>query len=719
MNYLIGAILVSWACSTVSSSLCSKEIITHVNSFKGNLVAERVPWGRKFLADNFHLALFYYKPEKEPESRCPNEKNVFYVRSCSTNSNTTNSGVLDVCSSVALHAELMGNEVAAAVNLTSRVLQDEKTSLGVCEWEIIFPHQMAAGNYSMFIWPRTINEFNDPTAIEIAADKNDRHNTGATVSLSGLGERNPTDLLPESVLDFTGHPVRKNSGKEIYLFINSTTYRIFNSLDAFLAGNYTFDDVYVLPNWFFDQRNAAWPGLSVQDMKSVPRPNPTTKEMSYKINGPAKLYFQFLEIASNESMIFELPTKITITDGPKGTDVDRSKVRLCRDANKSHLLSQGRWVLNPTCVEYFKYDSPAQFEFYGKFAHGDVCRQTEPSGYGDLPHRLRGLTWRPWDYDLVQFDVRNMYNAEIVHRLKQSSMCDIISSIDGSSRDTLQFSVATRQYLENSTNSGRSLSTSPPPTPETAPTAGIRLFPLPLCLRASGVGLIAGFGDSLGVEQYDNFRALLDNMNAWSSMLNAITCVGSLKTHLHSITSGPALIRCIEGAVTEMMKHASVMPLLRYNISHLPESASQEGEELVPVKSVVLITNFMAQHIGMKFTLKECVHYLREQATMHSDLALRLKTKFGLTYRRIFMTGVSIHGFKVSGLTTARQQWLAAEARKILGDEGGFEMFDVLNITAARPDAVLDGAHYKGGASKALTDVLVNILCVAPCANKT
>jgi hypothetical protein len=78
----------------------------------------------------------------------------------------------------------------------------------------------------------------------------------------------------------------------------------------------------------------------------------------------------------------------------------------------------------------------------------------------------------------------------------------------------------------------------------------------------------------------------------------------------------------------------------------------------------------------------------------------------------------SIHGFKVAGLTTARQQWLAAEARNILGNEGGFEIFDVLNITASRPDAVRDGLHYHGGASKALTDVLANILCVTPCTSK-
>jgi hypothetical protein len=701
LKCLILILSVCWA----SSSMCSKEIVNHIRTFNGNIVAERVPWGRKFLVDNFHAALFFYQPERH---RIGNNS-LFYVRTCALDAHTTNAGIVEMCSALALYAVLVGNEVAAAVNITSNLIKPENSGLSVCEWAVVFPHQMASGNYSLYIWPRTINEFEDPTAKEFAASKNDRHNTGTTVSLSGLGQRNPADILPDSETDFTGHVVRRNFGKNIYLFVNSTTYRFFNNYDAFLAGKFKLEDVYALPDWFFDQRTLG-PGLSVEDMLSIPKPSPVNATIAAELNSEHKVYFTFLEDASKESMVFDLPNEVTIASNRAAV---HSQVRLCRDSQQLHLMSQGRWVVNPTCIEHHAFASKAQNRFYKQFVHGDECKQTEINFGGDIPHRIKGLTWRPWEYDLVQFDARNLYDPATAHLLKQSSFCDIINSIDGSSREMLRFSAAAKQYLERSAskNSGRQLSASATQSESEDP---LTLRSLPFCLRSLGIGFIAGFGDSLGVEQFDNFRALLGDKMGWSVGLNSINCTGSHNKHMHSIMSGPALVHCIEFGVSEMMGYGT-MPLVSFNGSL---ASTLVPEESVPVKTVVLITNFMAQHISMRFTLKECAKMFREQAILHSELAQKLKTNFGLSYRRIFMTGVSIHGFKVAGLTTARQQWLAAEARNILGNEGGFEIFDVLNITASRPDAVRDGLHYHGGASKALTDVLANILCVTPCTSK-
>jgi hypothetical protein len=701
-----------------SSSLCDPQIRAHTRTYENNMIASRLPYGRTFIEQQFDQALYYYP---DPHGVTNERRNSFLVRSCYLFRNQSDNShdavhhrTKHLCASVSLAGLLIGSEVVPPISITSQILH-MADGPPICEWKVKFTDLIQPASYKLQIWTYGINELSDPTAEQMTAQKTDRHNSGTSVSLTGIGVVNTVDLLP--FYDFTGHTVRHTYGTAIYFVVNKTTIRGFANYDAYLQGGFADKNLVVAPEEYFHVWNEEFPPFDVDTVKAT-LPKPSDLSEFVRLVQSPQTSFLYGGAAHLESMVFHLPDQVEIVASAPIEPVARS-VKLCRDPES---VSHGRWVLDPTCEEHFPHNSRQQIQFYDKFMAGDICQHTETTVLGDVPNRLRGLVWKPWDCDIIQFTTKPTSVEEpLAVRLNSSMFCAVIDSMDGSSdREVLTFSSAARKYLQATYGSKvqhrRLLAASD------ADSMRYDLYvPLSFCLRASGVAFVAGFGDSLGLEQLDNFKNLLGNLHYWSNERNEISCTGSSSSHLHNIEKGVELVGCIQSAVQIMMSRSSHLSLFNFNMTAEALSASRARSSpltdvTVPAKTVVLITNFMAQHIGIRYSLARIEELLHEQASLHTALAASLRTDYNLTYRRIFFTGIASHGFKANGLTNARQQRFADKAKEILSSaDGGFEIVDMFNVSLGRPDATADGIHYKGGVSRALTDLLAHVLCVSSC----
>jgi hypothetical protein len=686
----------------IQSWMCEQSIIRHLRTLESSPVAQRMPYGRAYLANRFGQALYHYTTVAHTVT--------YTLRSCYISQNRSYYAYTpELCSTVSLHALMVGDEVVGPKSIVASVVTDFSGGPPVCEWNATFPDMVQEGVYQLQVWTHSVNEFSDPTSMEMNADKTDRHNAGTTVSLSGLGVVNGLDLYPIEEFDFTGHTVRRTTGKSIYFVVNQTAIRGFQNFGAYLAGHFEPKNEIVLRDAFFEHVREIRPGFDETLGPNLPKPTDISLYLSV-LKDPTT-YLTYGQTAFNESLAFNLPV-VKVEPNVANRSVKHNRV-LCRDGTNDTFVSQGRWVRVQECEEHNSHFSKEQETFFSRFNAGHVCQHAETTREGNVPHRLRGLIWKPWSCNIVQLDTVDMkVDIAVAHQLQPSVFCDIVNTMDGSSTsDTLYFSKAADNYFKsvalkggvNASNVNTSVSLS---------------NPLSLCLRSAGIGLIAGFGDSLGIEQLDNFQNLLSNVPHWSDEGHRLNCIGSVKNHLHFIKNGPALAKCIEDAAVEMLNREPRISLFR----NYPGATKPSNESLastvatsVPVKTVVLITNFMAQHIGMKFPIAEIESLLIEQAKLHASLAERLKSRYNLQFRRIFLSGISVHGFKVSGLTNARQQWFNTKAADILSTIGGFEVFDSFNVTQSRPDGTRDGIHYRGGVSRALTDLLVDKLCLSYC----
>jgi len=186
---------------------------------------------------------------------------------------------------------------------------------------------------------------------------------------------------------------------------------------------------------------------------------------------------------------------------------------------------------------------------------------------------------------------------------------------------------------------------------------------LALCLQSAGVGLLAGFGDSLGSEMEANLLQLLgpETPPHWDWM----GCANSGRQKLHrlrveSAEEPSSLASCIEETVAQRLS------LLNNTSSNTTAFRFEE---------VLLVTNFMSQHSVWLMTLADIRRHLLLQALQHQRLAQRLLTRFGLRYRRVFFSAVAVHGFRAGGLTPARQLWLNRQAAELLG-AAGWQLLD-------------------------------------------
>jgi len=227
------------------------------------------------------------------------------------------------------------------------------------------------------------------------------------------------------------------------------------------------------------------------------------------------------------------------------------------------------------------------------------------------------------------------------------------------------------------------------------------------CLREKGIHFIAGFGDSVGEEQVKNVATLLGlPANRFSNGAHdtGIVCKGGkLQTNFHKLENHHDLATCIEASSEKLVKK------LKSKNEHNMRLTSPLSPP--PPPTVVLVTNFMIIHTlyGLH-PLKAVEELLLKQAQVHAHLAAQLQSRYNITYRRIFFTGVARHGFKRIGLTPFRMETVNERARDILSSNG-WEILDAYNITYPRLDGTPDGASYDGGVSSAITDVLFTMLC--------
>ena len=177
------------------------------------------------------------------------------------------------------------------------------------------------------------------------------------------------------------------------------------------------------------------------------------------------------------------------------------------------------------------------------------------------------------------------------------------------------------------------------------------------------------------------------------------------------------LIKCIEDTVMNLEPSIPLYPSTKSPLfSHPIVSTDQDLKNMkLPVRQVVLFTNFMSQHSVWTMTLSEIEEALRKQASNHQLLAEKFASQKNIQYRRIFFAATMTHGFRTGtkyilaffypfnidkyftlfysgGLTPGRQRWLNQKATEILG-ASGWARFDSYGMTLSRPDGSNDGIH--------------------------
>jgi hypothetical protein len=345
------------------------------------------------------------------------------------------------------------------------------------------------------------------------------------------------------------------------------------------------------------------------------------------------------------SMIYNLPRYMLITSNEiSAKDFQHQRqleLPLCTTGDMP-----GRWVYEPTCD---KYDQD-----WGTGKYADVGSECTHSStvyfYAEIKDRARSMVWRPYKCRLAHHAICS----------KDDNNCILQNKFKEEQYDTQRNTYSSLLH----------------------------------CMKSKGIGFIAGFGDSLGDEQYRNIVSLLGLNGKTGRRFRgySIECRGgsgevtiSFK-NIHRMSVVGKLTTCVEDTVKKI-------PSVMSNIS-----------------TVVLVTNFMASHLlsGVE-DMAEIIDLLKKQSIIHTDLARKLLLK-KIKYRRIFFSGTALHGFRNAGLTASRMIQLNNHARHILGSSG-WEILDAYNITLGRPDGTTDGLHYRGGVSIAISDVLTTMIC--------
>jgi hypothetical protein len=699
---------------------CDHDIVQYIYNVSLNDAAGRnLPYGRTFLAVHHAQALYYYDSDVL--------RNQFRIRSCYWTKNHTLTFTKHrshhLCTEMTLHSLLIGPEVASPLFTDVKIIH-ETSEFPICEWNVAFSPRLATGDYELIVWTHAMNEFREPTTEERARAKDDRHNVGESISLSGLGMVDYFDIHPFETLDFTGRVVRYSDSNPPFSFLmmNQSTMRRFQT-DPHDWG-FDSDKILRCSHGFFRHVTEIFPSLNASNIKqfiaSLPVPSASAVQVNAHLPGLMDIiHLLFRNAAFNESQVFRLP-------GPGNVHIvnpSSQHVRwnhLCRSRSAhtsengtaaSNLISSGRWVFVKECEVHYEYGASDEFQLYHyRLAWGDRCSQSHPIESERMPHLLRGYVWMPWDCNLLEMDARKLYLQPGTESTVTASLfreiVDWIEAETTANSSFIRFTTAAAEYTHGKLVPGSGPAGTPRDLTPRMPSLGT---PLGFCLKAKGIGMIAGFGDSLGQEQWSNFQFLLGahSLNTWTDEKHTISCTGSSSYPIHAIDHAKELADCIERETTALMNNDTmkVMSL----VDDYPTQANTAVKVLkVPVTTVVLITNFMVQH-AVSSPLAVCEQHLAEIGRIHSELATKLYDNYKIKYRRIYMSGVSIHGFKLTGLTNARQEWFNRKARELLTD---FEIWDVFNITLSRPDASVDGTHYPEGVSQALTDTLVNKLCV-------
>ena len=126
-----------------------------------------------------------------------------------------------------------------------------------------------------------------------------------------------------------------------------------------------------------------------------------------------------------------------------------------------------------------------------------------------------------------------------------------------------------------------------------------------------------------------------------------ISCQNN-KNRLHRLQEHSLLIKCIEDVVMNLDTSMPLYPSTKSPLfSHPIVAADEDLKHIkVPVKQVVLFTNFMSQHSVWTMTLSEIEEALHKQAKDHQLLAEKFASQKNIQYRRIFFASTMVHGFR-------------------------------------------------------------------------
>jgi len=238
------------------------------------------------------------------------------------------------------------------------------------------------------------------------------------------------------------------------------------------------------------------------------------------------------------------------------------------------------------------------------------------------------------------------------------------------------------------------------------------------CFRATGLGVLAGFGDSLGEEQEENLRSLLGAASqaagrgwGWGEGRSLVCRTRAL--HVVSSVASP-LAECVWQETEKLIKSEDAAPGTGAGAG----KGTGTGR-LPPVGTVATVTNFMGHHFLSAWNQNrgnftaQLEADMQHQGIAHMKLAVRLQQRYNITYRRIFLSLVAVHGHREHGLNNHRVRLFNKITSRVLSLYG-WQTLDGYRITEARADASFDGLHVRGGVSNAITDVLVGMLCSDP-----
>eukprot|EP00607_Mallomonas_marina_P006369 CAMPEP_0182425388 /NCGR_PEP_ID=MMETSP1167-20130531/11817_1 /TAXON_ID=2988 /ORGANISM="Mallomonas Sp, Strain CCMP3275" /LENGTH=529 /DNA_ID=CAMNT_0024606081 /DNA_START=643 /DNA_END=2232 /DNA_ORIENTATION=- len=227
------------------------------------------------------------------------------------------------------------------------------------------------------------------------------------------------------------------------------------------------------------------------------------------------------------------------------------------------------------------------------------------------------------------------------------------------------------------------------------------------CMSSSRVRFLAGFGDSLGDEQWSNLASLLSSHRS-SNGVNR----GHVSSRRHPIKTGFSFELICNNAVKNNNPNRYIHRATNaYGLTNcIDQYLKKEPIESLRNTTVILVTNFMALWMIREHSLQSLYSALDKLAEVHAYYANSLFTSRAIRYRRIFMSGTAIHGYRAAGTTPQRMERFNSFASQILSN-AGWEVLDVYNMTLGRPDGTADGIHYRGGVSHAITDLLTTILC--------
>lgn len=632
---------------------------------------------------------------------------------------------------ISLYARLLGTEIllASNVNVIPRNITWNFINRSTCDFHITFPPVRLPGTYKPEILTMWLNEIDEPDAMTRNRGKNDRVNDGSIVNLSGMGRHNYYVLNATMHYYpglFEGLTVRPHQSKSIYIIFNGTR-RSFTNWGAFVSLGYDSDDIIPIMDNFLYEKFTDGGDITTSEgcghlrKGNLNRLNMTNSEIGEIIRHMGgQFLLSFESRARLEAMVFGLPPALDVIDESNMTtnnnnNNNKSSFKILNDEFNDipRICTRGdepgRWMYEPYCE--FNVTTEA---VWGHFADGQVCRHALNPVYDnwdfDFHSRTRYHVWRPYNCTLIPYRA----NAYV---FPNQTYCDYISYLIRSTVDQ-----RAKEKAISTSSLGSNVWSIEPLLTNNGFNEGtlVKLKSLLAWgLRSAGMGLIAGFGDSLGEEQRDNVEYTLGSLS-WGSN-NALVCRGSPREKLHQLVHASddfPLVSCVERMVNEKQLHGgdSIPLFLDADIEANPVLKTHYNltSLTAPIKSVVLVTNFMSQHSVWIHTMKEIEEWLHKQGQAHDALTKKLKQEKNLEYRKIFLASIYVHGFRTGGLTPGRSNYFNNKAREILVPYG-WEVLDLYNVSAPRPDGSVDGVHPRGGVSIAVTDILLNQILNRDC----